>query len=98
MAEARMAVAFQFAVTDEGVNIHLDKRAALGVLEAAFRSYKRRYYRIRNRLAYGMFPSTPLSLLALVLAVLVGCYFQLDPLGYRVHVQSMGQKLPGWVT
>ena len=88
-------MAFQFAVTDEGVNIHLDKRAALLVLEGAFRSYKSRYYRTRSRRAYGIFLSTPLSLLALVLAVLVVCYFQLDPLGYRVHVESMGQKLPG---
>ncbi|XP_062510186.1 carnitine O-palmitoyltransferase 1, liver isoform-like isoform X2 [Corticium candelabrum] len=95
MAEARLAVAFQFAVTDEGVNIHLDKRAALGVLEAAFRSYRRRYYRLRNRLAYGMFPATPLSLLALVLSVLVGCYFQLDPIGFRSHVLAIGDRIPG---
>lgn len=95
MAEARLAVAFQFSVTDEGVNIHLDKHAALGVLEAAFRSYKRRYYRIRNRLAYGMFPATPLSLLVLVLSVLIGCYLQLDPIGVRPYVQTAGQEMPG---
>jgi hypothetical protein len=42
-----------------------------------------------------MFPSTPLSLLVLFLAVLVGCYFEFDPLGYRADIQSLGQNLPG---
>ncbi|XP_065837964.1 carnitine O-palmitoyltransferase 1, liver isoform-like isoform X2 [Oscarella lobularis] len=94
MAEARLAVAFQFAVTDEGVDIQLDKNALRAVVDAAFRSYKRRLARIRALLSRSFFPTTGYTLLAFIIAGLIGCWIRLDPLNVRSDLERVGAATP----
>jgi len=70
MAEARQAVAFQFAVTDEGISIHCDKEAVKSALKSFFGIYKRRYLSARNALLRGVYPASPLSLIVLLVLVI----------------------------
>ena len=77
MAEAHQAVAFQFAVTDEGVLLHVDKSAVQSALSALFHLIYTRYYRIKTSFLKGIFPATPLSLL-----VVTGGVFVLYAIGY----------------
>lgn len=69
MAEAHQAVAFQFAVTDEGISVHFDRKAVKAALQAFFGMYKRRYVIARTALLKGIFPASPLSLLFTTLLV-----------------------------
>jgi hypothetical protein len=62
MAEARQAVAFQFAVTEEGIQVHFDKSAVKFAVKAFVSFSKSRYVRARNALLNGIFPASPLSL------------------------------------
>lgn len=71
MAEAHQAVAFQFAVTDEGIHVHFDKQAVKQALKSFFGIYKYRYAKIRNALLKGVFPASPISLVFL-LALIFG--------------------------
>ena len=73
MAEAHQAVAFQFAVTDEGISVHFDKEAIKTALKSFFGIYKRRYLTAKNALLRGVYPASPLSLVVLLVLV-VGLY------------------------
>ena len=77
MAEAHQAVAFQFAVTDEGILLHVDKSAVQSAISALFHLIYTRYYRIKTSFLKGIFPATPLSLL-----VVTGGVFVLYAIGY----------------
>lgn len=80
MAEAHQAVAFQFAVTDEGISVHFDREAVKRALKAFLGAYRGRYFRTRNAILNGVFPASPLSLL-LILAIIVFLHYRfgLDP-------------------
>lgn len=65
MAEAHQAVAFQFAVTDEGITFHIDRGAVRASLGAIWRLFLTRCYGTLRTIHKGIFPATPLSLLAL---------------------------------
>ncbi len=65
MAEARQAVAFQFAVTEEGVKIHFDRAAVKSAGKALFDFTRFRLVRAQDAVLQGMFPASPLSLLAI---------------------------------
>ena len=71
MAEARQAVAFQFAVSEKGIHVHFDKNAVKSATKALVNVAKSRYLRSRNALLKGIFPASPLSLVGIV--VLVAC-------------------------
>lgn len=62
MAEAKQAVAFQFAVTEEGIHVHFDKSAVKSAVKALVHFSKSRYMRARNALLNGIFPASPISL------------------------------------
>lgn len=62
MAEARQAVAFQFAVTEEGIQVQFDKSAVKSAVKALGGVARSRYLRARNALLNGIFPASPLSL------------------------------------
>ena len=80
MAEAHQAVAFQFRVTQDGIDVHLDKEAVRTAVKSLLGLYKTRYVKIRNTLLQGVFPASPLSFV-LVLAVITGAYwYSWDPL------------------
>lgn len=65
MAEAHQAVAFQFAITDEGISLHFDKAAVKTALLSFFGTYRRRLFRIRTAISRGIFPASPLSLVVI---------------------------------
>lgn len=73
MAEAHQAVAFQFAVTDEGVLYHIDRTAVRATFRALWRIFINRCYVIRRTIINGIFPATPLSLIV-VSGGIVGLY------------------------
>lgn len=47
MAEAHQAVAFQFTITPEGINLHLSYQALNQIYLSGLRSWKKRVSRIR---------------------------------------------------
>lgn len=64
MAEARQAVAFQFAVTEEGIQVQFDRHAVKSAVKALASSSRSRYIRASNAVLNqnGIFPASPLSL------------------------------------
>ena len=79
MAEAHSAVAFQFAVTDEGVVLHFDKAAIQSAALAVLHILHNRYSRVKTAFLKGIFPATPLSLLVLTSGVLTFYAVGVDP-------------------
>jgi len=62
MAEARLAVAFQFAVTDEGeIKVHLDRRIITDFIRSFTRTIKRKIFKSRNAAVQSVFPATGIS-------------------------------------
>jgi len=79
MAEAHQAVAFQFAITEEGISVHCDREAVKSALKSFLGIYKRRYFQAKNALLKGVYPASPVSLLVILFAV-VGLYVSgVDP-------------------
>lgn len=74
MAEAHQAVAFQFAVTDEGIHVHFDREAVKQALRSFAGLFKYRYWRARNAVLKGVYPASPLSLVV-ILAVVWGIFW-----------------------
>ena len=58
MAEARLAVGFQFAVSDEGVVVNLDKEILKLMANSAYKSVKRRCNDAKNTFLKGEFVKT----------------------------------------
>lgn len=79
MAEARQAVAFQFAVTDEGLKLHVDRSAIRLATSALWRLTRRQVIRTYKKIIQGVFPATPYSLVV-VTGVTYLCYYN----GYNV--------------
>ena len=69
MAEAHQAVAFQFAVTDEGISVHFDRSAVRSAADTLARLGIKRFYLMRTSFLKGIFPATPLSLLVVTSSV-----------------------------
>ena len=70
MAEARLAVAFQFAVTDDGqLNIHFDKDVFHHVFRALKKTAKRKYKAAKHNFLKWHFPATPLAWVLFFLAL-----------------------------
>lgn len=65
MAEAHQAVAFNLAVTHEGVHINYDEEVLKLVFHSGLRSWKKRFARFLNNFHNGIYPSS-LEFLALI--------------------------------
>lgn len=65
MAEAHQAVAFNLAVTHEGVHINYDEEVLKLVFQSGLRSWKKRFARFINNFHNGIYPSS-LEFLALI--------------------------------
>ena len=74
MAEARLAVAFQFAVTDEGVVVNFDKEVMKLMARSAYKSVKRRYNYTKNTILKGVYPASPATWMFFLAAVLTARY------------------------
>ncbi|XP_064416529.1 carnitine O-palmitoyltransferase 1, liver isoform isoform X2 [Latimeria chalumnae] len=79
MAEAHQAVAFQFTVTPEGIDLKLSHEALKQVFLSGQRSWKKRLARLKNSFITGMYPASPSSWLFLVIAIMATLYARVDP-------------------
>uniref|UniRef100_A0A4W6ENY8 carnitine O-palmitoyltransferase n=1 Tax=Lates calcarifer TaxID=8187 RepID=A0A4W6ENY8_LATCA len=92
MAEAHQAVAFQFTITPEGIDLQLSYQALNQIYLSGVRSWKKRVSRIRNRVIKGVYPASPSSWLFVVIAILATMYMRSDPsMGLIAKIQ---QHLP----
>ncbi|KAK9535583.1 hypothetical protein VZT92_007957 [Zoarces viviparus] len=92
MAEAHQAVAFQFTITPEGIDLQLSYQALNQIYQSGVRSWKKRCSRLRNRVIKGVYPASPSSWLFVVIAILATMYMRSDPsMGLIAMIQ---QHLP----
>lgn len=92
MAEAHQAVAFQFTITPEGIDLQLSYQALNQIYLSGVRSWKKRVSRMRNRVIKGVYPASPSSWLFVVIAILATMYMHSDPsMGLITKIQ---QHLP----
>ncbi len=85
MAEARLGVAFQFQVTEEGIVVNVDRNALKFVGRAMVKSAKRRVKGAKKAILKRSFPATPATWILLVAALSAARYTEhettLDVLG-----------------
>ncbi|XP_048473369.1 carnitine O-palmitoyltransferase 1, liver isoform isoform X1 [Rhincodon typus] len=104
MAEAHQAVAFQFTVTPEGIDLRLSHNALKEIYLSGIRAWKKKCIRIKNNFASGVYPASPSSWLFVVLTVLGTMYTRVDPsmgmigklkdhLPLRRYMSHQGQNL-----
>uniref|UniRef100_A0A8C2BGD8 carnitine O-palmitoyltransferase n=1 Tax=Cyprinus carpio TaxID=7962 RepID=A0A8C2BGD8_CYPCA len=97
MAEAHQAVAFQFTITPEGIDLQLSHQALRQVYLSGLRSWKKRVTRLKNNVITGVYPASPSSWLFVVIAILATMYTRSDPsMGLIAKIQehlpvSLGQ-------
>ncbi|CAL8264510.1 unnamed protein product [Gadus morhua 'NCC'] len=92
MAEAHQAVAFQFTITPEGMDLQLSYQALHQIYRSGLRSWKKRISRMQNRVIKGVYPASPSSWLFVVIAILATMYMRSDPsMGLIAKIQ---QHLP----
>ncbi|XP_038242777.2 carnitine O-palmitoyltransferase 1, muscle isoform [Dermochelys coriacea] len=88
MAEAHQAVAFQFTVTPEGVDVRLSREALKQIYLSGVASWKKRFARIRNSVLTGVYPATPSSWLVVVMATVSSMYCRIDlSMGLICHIK-----------
>ncbi|XP_042363360.1 LOW QUALITY PROTEIN: carnitine O-palmitoyltransferase 1, liver isoform-like [Plectropomus leopardus] len=90
MAEAHQAVAFQFTVTPEGIDVQqLSHQALTEIYLSGVRSWKKRIIGIKNSVLTGVYPASPSSWLFVVIAILATMYTRSDPsMGLIAKIQE----------
>uniref|UniRef100_A0AAX7TJT0 carnitine O-palmitoyltransferase n=1 Tax=Astatotilapia calliptera TaxID=8154 RepID=A0AAX7TJT0_ASTCA len=89
MAEAHQAVAFQFTVTPDGIDLQLSHQALTEIYLSGMRSWKKRIVRIKNSVITGVYPASPSSWLFVVIAILATMYTRSDPsMGLIAKIQE----------
>nr|XP_057917358.1 carnitine O-palmitoyltransferase 1, liver isoform-like isoform X2 [Doryrhamphus excisus] len=89
MAEAHQAVAFQFTVTPEGIDLQLSHQALTEIYRSGLRSWKKRIIRLKNSVITGVYPASPSSWLFVVIAILATMYTRSDPsMGLIAKIQE----------
>uniref|UniRef100_A0A6Q2YEU0 carnitine O-palmitoyltransferase n=1 Tax=Esox lucius TaxID=8010 RepID=A0A6Q2YEU0_ESOLU len=78
MAEAHQAVAFQFTITPEGIDLRLSYQALSQIYLSGLRSWKKRISRMKNRVIKGVYPASPSSWLFVFIATLAAMYTRSD--------------------
>uniref|UniRef100_A0A8C5EMP6 carnitine O-palmitoyltransferase n=1 Tax=Gouania willdenowi TaxID=441366 RepID=A0A8C5EMP6_GOUWI len=80
MAEAHQAVAFQFTVTPDGIDLHLCHEALRQVYLSGLHSWKKRFIRFKNGVMTGVYPGSPGGFMVVVVSYMSYNKFrQLDP-------------------
>ncbi|KAM4572216.1 carnitine O-palmitoyltransferase 1, liver isoform 2-T4 [Odontesthes bonariensis] len=80
MAEAHQAVAFQFTVSPDGIDLHLCHEALRQVYLSGLHSWKKRFIRFKNGVMTGVYPGSPGGFMVVVVSYMsVNKYKQLDP-------------------
>ncbi|KAG7227812.1 hypothetical protein INR49_013606 [Caranx melampygus] len=92
MAEAHQAVAFQFTVTPEGIDLQLSHQALTEIYLSGVRSWKKRIIRLKSvgeQCDNGVYPASPSSWLFVVIAILATMYTRSDPsMGLIAKIQE----------
>ncbi|XP_054454336.1 carnitine O-palmitoyltransferase 1, liver isoform-like isoform X2 [Anoplopoma fimbria] len=89
MAEAHQAVAFQFTVTPDGIDLHLSHQALTEIYLSGVRSWKKRIIGLKNSVVTGVYPASPSSWLFVVIAILATMYTRSDPsMGLIAKIQE----------
>ncbi|XP_059584185.1 carnitine O-palmitoyltransferase 1, brain isoform isoform X2 [Alligator mississippiensis] len=93
MAEAHQAVAFQFTVSPEGIDVHLSHVALKQVYLSGLHSWKKRLGRLQNSFVTGVYPASPASWVFVAGTILLAQFWRLDPsMGLIGKIQ---EHLPG---
>ncbi|XP_041074163.1 carnitine O-palmitoyltransferase 1, liver isoform-like isoform X2 [Polyodon spathula] len=80
MAEAHQAVAFQFTVTPDGIDLRLSHEALRQIYLSGLHSWKKKFIRFKNGVMTGVFPGSPTSLLVVVVGFMsTTAYTKTDP-------------------
>ncbi|XP_032138442.1 carnitine O-palmitoyltransferase 1, liver isoform isoform X2 [Sapajus apella] len=79
MAEAHQAVAFQFTVTPDGIDLRLSHEALKQIYLSGLHSWKKKFIRFKNGIITGVFPASPSSWLIVVVGVMTTMYAKIDP-------------------
>ncbi|XP_034735406.1 carnitine O-palmitoyltransferase 1, liver isoform isoform X1 [Etheostoma cragini] len=93
MAEAHQAVAFQFTVTPDGIDLQLCHEALRQIYLSGLHSWKKRFIRFKNGVMTGVYPGSPAGFMVVVVSYMsYNKYNQLDPsLGL---IAKLGQHMP----
>ncbi|XP_068579712.1 carnitine O-palmitoyltransferase 1, liver isoform isoform X1 [Cebidichthys violaceus] len=93
MAEAHQAVAFQFTVTPDGIDLQLCHEALRQIYLSGLHSWKKRFIRFKNGVMTGVYPGSPGGFMVVVVSYMsYNKYQQLDPsLGL---IAKLGQHVP----
>uniref|UniRef100_A0A8C6USI3 carnitine O-palmitoyltransferase n=1 Tax=Neogobius melanostomus TaxID=47308 RepID=A0A8C6USI3_9GOBI len=106
MAEAHQAVAFQFTVTPDGIDLQLCHEALRQIYLSGLHSWKKRFIRFKNGVMTGVYPGSPAGFMVVVVSYMsYNRYNQLDPsrgiltkLGeYFRYMSTDSQKVVGGV-
>ncbi|KAJ8249095.1 hypothetical protein GJAV_G00231120 [Gymnothorax javanicus] len=80
MAEAHQAVAFQFTVTPDGIDLHLCHEALRQVYLSGLHSWKKRFIRFKNGIMTGVYPGSPTGFMVVVVGYMSSTkYALMDP-------------------
>ncbi|CAL8260572.1 unnamed protein product [Merluccius merluccius] len=93
MAEAHQAVAFQFTVTPDGIDLQLCHEALRQIYLSGLHSWKKRFIRFKNGVMTGVYPGSPGGFMLVVGTYMsYNKYNQLDP--SQGLVAKLGQHIP----
>ncbi|KAI1903983.1 hypothetical protein AGOR_G00001010 [Albula goreensis] len=80
MAEAHQAVAFQFTVTPDGIDLQLCHEALRQIYLSGLHSWKKRFIRFKNGVMTGVYPGSPSGFLVVVVGYMSSTKYALvDP-------------------
>lgn len=79
MAEAHQAVAFQFTVTPDGIDLRMSHEALKQIYLSGIYSWKKKFIRFKNGIITGVYPASPSSWLIVVVGVMSTMYAKIDP-------------------
>ncbi|KAJ8343206.1 hypothetical protein SKAU_G00305350 [Synaphobranchus kaupii] len=80
MAEAHQAVAFQFTVTPDGIDLQLCHEALRQIYLSGLHSWKKRFIRFKNGIMTGVYPGSPTGLFIVLVGYMSSTkYALMDP-------------------
>ncbi|XP_056595432.1 carnitine O-palmitoyltransferase 1, liver isoform isoform X1 [Triplophysa dalaica] len=109
MAEAHQAVAFQFTVTPDGIDLQLCHEALRQIYLSGLHSWKKRFVRFKNGVMTGVYPGSPSGLLVVLTGYISATkYAKIDPslglftklsthLPVSKYITVEGQRIAGGV-
>lgn len=109
MAEAHQAVAFQFTVTPDGIDLHLCHEALRQIYLSGIHSWKKRFIRFKNGVMTGVYPGSPSGLVVVLVGYMSSTkYAKIDPslgiltklsthLPVSKYITEEGQRIVGGV-